>query len=227
MTAACTQPAGPAAAAVGGASPMQACRVDAMPSDWAGVQVLALRAPRAHSAALARAAARQQARQLLRQRAGDAFADRLLELPAQLRGAQRVSISHDTTVSLLAWCAAGAVGVDVCELASLANASTDELVATAALYLGPRVSIDIAAAAAGGQARATFALHWTALEARLKCLGMQLGEWQPEQARRLAAVSCVRIRPVDGDRLASSQWVGCIAWHDDRAARAGDRERAR
>lgn len=193
---------------------MRPCRIDAPPAGWPPLQLLALFPRPVHGApdAVRRETLRRLVRQVLQERAGQALAAGLLELPRDRRGAQAVSISHGARLSLLAWCPSGTVGVDLVELDSLAQAIPPELVATAALYLGPDAAAQVAAAAHAGQARTRFAVAWAGMEARLKCLGLALDEWQPERARSLANVHQAAVRALDADGLACTGWVGSIAW---------------
>jgi 4'-phosphopantetheinyl transferase len=196
---------------------LQACSTGAMPSAWPGVRVLALfRTPEPEMAkALGRADARRLARQVLQEHAGQALATPCLELPRHHRGAQRVSISHDANLSLLAWCAVGTVGVDLVTLDSLAHASPQELVSTAQLYLGPEAAESVAAAAQASEARTRFAIRWADMEAKLKCLGLELDEWHPARARSLEAINSVPVQAVDANGQACTRWVGCVAWRRD------------
>lgn len=192
----------------------QSCRIDPLPASWPLLPVLVwFRTPEpAGAAAHDRAAASGLARQMLRQHAGPAMVAQLLQQPRHLRGAQSVSVSHDSHVSLLAWCGVGAVGVDVVALGSLAHAGPQELVATAKLYLGPCVASSVAAEPHAKAAQHAFAMHWACMEARLKCLGLELDEWGPARAQKLASVDSVHVNAVDGYGKASRQWVGCVAW---------------
>ncbi len=193
---------------------VQPCYTDALPEAWPSLQVLVLyRAYEPHATeALRRAAARRLARQTLRDWAGDGSVAQLLDVHSPGRGAQFVSISHEPTVSLLAWCCAGALGVDLVCSDSLARVDLQELLATAELYLGPDAAESVAAAAHLSAARTRFAILWARMEAQLKCLGMELDEWRPARARILAGVGSVRVKPVDASGQPCAHWVGCIAW---------------
>lgn len=164
------------------------------------------------ASALERAGARSLARQVLQQQLGAVEAARWLALPKAACGAQRVSFSHQANASLLALCVRGAIGVDLVDLDGLALASQQDLVATAALYLGPDGAAAVAAAPLASVARIRFALRWAGLEARLKCLGRELDEWQPALDRGLRMASVVKVRILGRDAQASRRWIGCVAW---------------
>ena len=190
------------------------CSTAPTPAGWPPLQVLVLFAPPKPGAtpALARAAAQGLAREVLRQRVVAAAAMHGLRLPPAARGAQCVSLSHAVGATLMAWCLRGAVGVDLVDLEGLALASQQELVATAALYLGPNGATSVAAAPHAGEARIRFALRWAGLEARLKCLGLELGEWQPALDSTLGGTDAVQVRVKDGTGQVSRRWIGCVAW---------------
>lgn len=171
---------------------------------------------------LARQAARRLARQLVVERFGAGAAGLWLQGPSATRGARAVSFSHEAGVSLVAWCPSGTVGVDLVDLDSLALASPQELAATAALYLRPQASAEVAAATTAGEARRRFALRWAGQEARLKCLGLELDEWQPALARSLVSAGVVQVTVVDQDGSASRPWIGCVAWRSGALTRARD-----
>ena len=162
--------------------------------------------------ALERSGARRLARQVLQQQLGPAEAARWLALPRAARGAQRVSVSYQTGASLLAWCERGAIGVDLVDLDGLALASQQDLVATAALYLGPDGAAAVAAAPLASEARIRFGLRWAGLEARLKCLGRELGEWRPALDRSLSTTDVAQVQVMDRNAQASRRWIGCVAW---------------
>jgi len=82
-----------------------------------------------------------------------------------------LSIAHESGLSLVAIHAQGPVGVDVMQVIAMPDALD-----VALAYLGPEVAQALAERSADQIDRA-FAQAWTAHEARLKCLGMQLEEW--------------------------------------------------
>lgn len=112
---------------------------------------------------------------------------------ALLRDGERVqrvglSISHDGDWSMAALRPGGAVGIDLMQVKD-----APDLEQVARDYLGP----DVAAALAGvarAQRALAFAQAWSAHEARLKCLGLGLVEWEPDLARQL--VRCT-VRALD------------------------------
>jgi phosphopantetheinyl transferase (holo-ACP synthase) len=213
-----------AAAASGGAVQIQDCSTGRLPAGWPPLKVLALFPPRQPVAVpeLARQAARRLVRQVVAERFRAEAPELLLHEPRATRGARAVSFSHEAGVSLVAWCPNGAVGVDVVDLDSLALASPQELAATAALYLGPQASAEVAAATTAAAARERFALRWAGLEARLKCLGLELEEWQPARARSLASAGVVQVTVEPAHVRASRLWIGCVAWRAAAPMRARD-----
>lgn len=96
-----------------------------------------------------------------------------------------VAISHDGELSVAAFrLDGGPIGIDVMQVTDLPDWE-----AVARDYLGP----DCAAALGRVQAAArpdAFARAWSEREARLKCLGMQLAEWDATEPSRLAACAC-------------------------------------
>jgi 4'-phosphopantetheinyl transferase len=105
----------------------------------------------------------------------------VLDLPGTPIG---LSVSHAPGCSVAAVHRHGAVGVDVMRIAEGADWMPDwETVARD--YLGPHAQGRIAHVTPDQRAGA-FAWEWTALEARLKCLGMALTEWTPALEQRLA-----------------------------------------
>jgi len=88
-------------------------------------------------------------------------------------GGKRIglSISHEGALSIAAIHLHGAVGVDMLHTQLPADA-----LAVTLDYIGPDAAQALAAAAPE-QRPAVFAAAWSAHEARLKCLGIDLGEW--------------------------------------------------
>jgi 4'-phosphopantetheinyl transferase len=82
-----------------------------------------------------------------------------------------VSLAHEGLLSLAAFHADGAVGVDVMRVQL-----TDDWHSVARDYLGPAVAAMLDATPPAARAQA-FARAWTAREACLKCLGLGLSEW--------------------------------------------------
>lgn len=206
------------------------------PAGWPPIQLrLVWRPPRAGGPAIPPAADRDEARalvrQLLRQHAGPALAHRLDARPADQRGGQPVSVSHDGRLSLIAWCHTGRLGVDLVDLASLADARPGELQDTARCYLGPdaaqalglatnaptatgRGSADPAAQHTPHALRLRFAAAWATQEARLKCLGLALDEWSPARSARLDAQPCAEVTVVHALPAAPpwGHWLARLAW---------------
>jgi len=123
-----------------------------------------------------------------------------------------LSIAHESGLSLVAIHAQGPVGVDVLQVMAMPDALD-----VALSYLGPEAAQALAERPADQIDRA-FALAWTAHEARLKCLGLPLQEWQEEADAALSACSALALPlPVP--------WVAHLAWRVEvaptDAARAG------
>lgn len=96
-----------------------------------------------------------------------------------------LAISHDGEVSLGAFrLDGGPVGIDVMQVAEV-----PDWAAVARDYLGPACIEALASLPAGARA-AAFARAWSEREARLKCLGLPLSEWDAGQALRLDACVC-------------------------------------
>jgi len=101
-------------------------------------------------------------------------------------GVQRLAlgISHDNGLSVAAWNRDGAIGIDLMRIAHVPDWQ-----AVSRDYLGPAAATALAALPPLARA-AAFARAWSAHEARLKCLGLGLTEWNDGLARRLAACRC-------------------------------------
>jgi 4'-phosphopantetheinyl transferase len=132
--------------------------------------------------------ARQQVRQTLRDLLGD---EELVSTPGQairvLRPGSKIgiSVSHEIGLSLVAINFAGPVGIDL--MRPLASADWYEQIPTLANdYLGPQSTRYLASLPCAAQLQ-HFATAWTQYEARLKCFGLGLQEWQPALAERLSA----------------------------------------
>lgn len=94
-----------------------------------------------------------------------------------------VSIAHEAGLSLVALHRHGPVGVDLMHPIDMPDALD-----VARDHLGPEVAQALAKALANRPATEhakAFALAWTAHEARLKCLGLPLQEWQAEMDKVL------------------------------------------
>lgn len=95
-----------------------------------------------------------------------------------------LAISHDGDISIAAYSVSGAVGIDV---ASIVPVPDWRMVARD--YLGPTTATALAALPDSAR-DAAFADAWSAHEARLKCLGLQLQEWSEQLAPALDACRC-------------------------------------
>ena len=115
-----------------------------------------------------------------------------------------LSLSHAEGLSLLA-CHSAPVGVDVQALPVQADA------ATAALFLGPHWYPDPSGKAQADPMSVAFAAAWTQHEARLKCAGEPLVEWNEALVARLARYRCA---PLQGAALRG--WCTAVAWQAPR-----------
>jgi 4'-phosphopantetheinyl transferase len=100
-----------------------------------------------------------------------------LQFPATSAVRPGLSVSHEQGLSLAAIAPQGPVGVDL--LAVTAVPDADECLRLARDYLGSHTAQALAALPATQRTMA-FARAWTAQEARLKCMGLGLDEWSPE-----------------------------------------------
>ena len=159
---------------------------------------------------------RPQARQLVRDALRQVLAGLLsiaaerIGLPATPGQPQRIvldggldatapccSISHETGWTLVAISLDGPVGIDV-----MAPQEMEDWAALARDYLGPAVAQALAASPSALRAHA-LAQAWTAREACLKCLGLELTEW-----RQGPALAC-RAMPL----ATPPGLVGALAWN--------------
>lgn len=119
----------------------------------------------------------------------------------RLAGAPRrvpLAISHDGDLSVAAFAAGNAVGVDVSQIVPVPDWE-----AVARDYLGPAVAQ--ALAGVPGAARdAAFARAWSEQEARSKYFGLPLEEWSAERDARLAGCA---VRPL----LLPEAYAGFVA----------------
>lgn len=110
------------------------------------------------------------------------------EAPYAVVGATRrvaAAITHDGEISLAAFRFDGPVGIDVMQIVPVPDWQ-----AVARDYLGPAVTARLAALP--GDARdAAFASAWSEREARFKCLGWQLREWDADDEAALQACACM------------------------------------
>ena len=164
--------------------------VDALRSD-PGLTVISVATPATHD----RPMARQLIRNALRTLIGK-FLDRpaasivLVSQPGHgisldLPGAQlHLSVSHMPSLSVAAISRRSAIGVDVIGVGGLGGDLPDW--AQVALdYLGPAHAA-LLRSSSPAHRPAAFAEAWTRYEACLKCFGLELTEWTPALARRLA-----------------------------------------
>lgn len=112
-----------------------------------------------------------------------------------------LSISHEAGMSVAAIHLHGAVGIDIVRRDAVAQASEDWPM-LARDYLGPTASQRISNAEAA-QRLQVFAAEWTVQEARLKCRGLGLVEWD---AARESITEC-DVHPLD----LPQQWIGTLA----------------
>lgn len=119
----------------------------------------------------------------------------------RLAGAPRripLAISHDGGLSVGAFAAGNAVGIDISQVVPVPDWE-----AVARDYLGPDVAGALGALPAA-QRDAVFARAWSEHEARLKYFGLQLEEWSAERAAGLRDCRCLALAVPDG-------YVGCLA----------------
>lgn len=107
-----------------------------------------------------------------------------------------LSVSHEPGLSVAVAHLGGPVGIDLMSV-SLRPEWAAEIPTLARDYLGPEVAAGLDALPAGERI-VTFARHWTELEARLKCLGVQLQEWSADLQRELNACRSLRLQVPDG-----------------------------
>ena len=119
-----------------------------------------------------------------------------------------LSVSHEPGLSLLAINLDGPVGVDLLRVAALPNG----LDTVASEYLGPDTARALAMLPTERR-RQAFAVAWTRFEACLKCRALELCEWTPELAGRLAACRVT-------DLVMPAGWVGAVAVPVDRLRNA-------
>jgi 4'-phosphopantetheinyl transferase len=125
----------------------------------------------------------------------------LLDTPAGRRTAW-LAISHDGELSVAAISPHGAVGIDVTRIAEIPDWEP-----VARDYLGPAVAASLALLPAPARA-AAFARAWSEREARLKCLGWPLEEWDPASEPTLQACRCAAL---DFSTALPEGYVGALA----------------
>lgn len=190
------------------------CSVRDAPASWPHLHVLMVdsNSPETHNESSRRAVARERVRELLLRHAGPAITAPLLGATSSARGAQRTSISHEKTHSMLAWCDRGCIGIDTVGMQALASIGMRDLDDMARLYLGPTALPWADAVGGEPPTRRRFADAWARHEAQLKCLGLALDEWSPALQTKLAACQTAAVTLPTTDRSSSGQWVAWIAW---------------
>ncbi|GAA5176163.1 4'-phosphopantetheinyl transferase superfamily protein [Niveibacterium umoris] len=108
-----------------------------------------------------------------------------------------LSFAHEAGLSLLAISFDGAVGVDLTPL----SAVPQDWPGVARDYFGPAIAERLLRIADDG-AVAAFAAEWSAMEARRKCAGMALVEWQGNASLPPTSTSPLALPP---------GWVGSLA----------------
>ena len=112
-------------------------------------------------------------------------------LPGLIDGsAVAVSFSYAEDTAWIGLVRGRAIGVDALRVRSFA-----EMNSVAKLYLDPERHREIQASAAPALA---FALAWTELEARLKCLRQGLSEWTSGRHPLSFPSTCTRVRQLNG-----------------------------
>lgn len=157
-------------------------------------------------AGTARPAARQHARQALRQilagllgRSEDAVALRESRQGPVLEDSAhdlRISLSYAGKHCLIGLAEGQMIGVDIVRIEALPEINT-----LARLYL-PSTSCQMVLAAPPADRDAAFALAWAQMEARSKCLGLPLAEISPQREAALDACALVDCRPHGDYRIA-------------------------
>ena len=190
------------------------CSVQDARASWPPLHVLRVdnNASEAQTDSMRRAVVRQRVRALLLRHAGAAIATPLLAATPAARGAQRASISHEQTHSMLAWCNTGCIGIDTVDVPALASIGMRELGDMARLYLGPNSLPWADAVGEEPQLRRRFADAWARHEAQLKCLGLALDEWSPMLQARLAACQTAAVIGPTPNQGRSGAWVARVAW---------------
>lgn len=110
------------------------------------------------------------------------------EAPYAIVGGTRraaAAISHDGELSLAAFRFDGPVGIDAMQVVPVPDWQ-----AVARDYLGPAAAAVLAAVPEGDR-DAAFARAWSEREARLKCLGWPLREWDAGDDAALQACTCL------------------------------------
>lgn len=110
-----------------------------------------------------------------------------------------LAFSHDEALSVAAIGLDGLVGIDVMRISDIPDWQ-----ALARDYLGQQVA-DALAALAPAQRPAALARAWSEREARLKCLGWPIGEWQAGEEAGLQGCHCLPLALPDG-------YVGTLAF---------------
>jgi 4'-phosphopantetheinyl transferase len=115
-------------------------------------------------------------------------------------GRQRawLAISHDGELSVAAIGLHGALGIDVTQVLDIPDWQP-----VARDYLGPEAAARLAALPHHERVHA-FARAWTEREARLKCLGRELTEWNADGDRDVDACRCIALALPEG-------YVGALA----------------
>jgi 4'-phosphopantetheinyl transferase len=103
-----------------------------------------------------------------------------------------LSISHDGELSLAAVSLTSQVGIDVTRIVDFPDWQ-----GVARDYLGPSIAAHLSSLPSAERPLA-FARAWSEREARLKCLGIQLAEWNADVEDRLAACRCQALDLPDG-----------------------------
>lgn len=121
--------------------------------------------------------------------------------------ARRVALafSHDEALSVAAIGRDAAVGIDVMRIVEV-----PEWQALARDYLGPQAAGALAAQSPAARP-AALARAWSEREARLKCLGRAIGEWQDGEEAALQACRCLALALPDayvGTLAMAPAWPG-------------------
>lgn len=134
-----------------------------------------------------RQTARQQVRGVIREILGDIELISEPGQPLRFAGQQRalnISVSHENGLSLLAICRSGQVGIDLLQVPENTGWQA-EIPVLAIDYLGQKIARQISELPPKEQL-VRFAQAWTKHEARLKCRGLGLVEWNSALEKHLS-----------------------------------------
>jgi 4'-phosphopantetheinyl transferase len=112
-----------------------------------------------------------------------------------------ISLSYADNLCLIGLCQGARIGVDLVTISPIPDWHT-----SATLYLGPQLAEALARTPAANR-DASFARHWSAMEARSKCLSLGLSEYSPARWQQIQSPP-MHCRPITGLPIA---YTGSIA----------------